>query len=60
MPTPPTPTTPGRRLCQHYYQLLGIIGEYFAGVIYDDEKAFWDRLAEAAQRAAEEAAKEGG
>jgi hypothetical protein len=26
--------------------------------IYDDEKAYWNRLAEAAKRAAEEAARE--
>ena len=59
MPTPPTPTTPGRRLCRWYYRLHGILGEDEADAIYSDEMLYWDALAEAAQRAAEEAAKEG-
>ena len=55
----PTPPNPGRRLCQHYYQLRGLLGGLEADALYADEKRYWDDLAEAAQRAAEEAAREG-
>ena len=54
----PTPTPPGRRLCWAYYRAHIDLDRSEADVIYFSESGYWDRLAEAAQRAAEEAARE--